>query len=56
MSTQWSDDELKHLRELLVADKRRAWAISTIKSMAIYITAVSGGYLAFKGVIAELLK
>ena len=55
MANQLNDEELKHLRDLMTADKRRIWLVSIIKSAAVWITAVSAGYLAFKNVIAELL-
>lgn len=51
-----SDDELEHLRDLMVADKRRQWAVSVVRNVAIWLAAVSGGYFAFKGMLAELLK
>lgn len=55
MSDQLSDDELKHLRDLMIADKRRQWLVTIIKSAAVWITAVSAGYLAFKNVLSELI-
>lgn len=55
MSNQLSDEELKHLRDLMTADKRRQWLVSIIKSGALWITAVSAGYLTFKNLIAEML-
>lgn len=55
MANQLSEAELEHLRDLMTADKRRVWLVSIIKSAAVWITAVSAGYLAFKNVIAELL-
>ena len=51
-----SDDELDHLRDLMVADKRRQWAVSVVRNAAIWLAAVSGGYFALKAMISELFK
>lgn len=51
-----SDDELDHIRDLMVADKRRQWAVSVVRNAAIWLAAVSGGYFALKGMIAELFR
>lgn len=55
MGTQFSDEERKHLRDLMAADKRRVWLVTIIRQAAIWITAVSAGYLAFKNAVAEMI-
>jgi len=51
-----SDDELDHLRDLMVADKRRQWAVSVVRNVAIWLAAVSGGYFALKAMLTEVFK
>ena len=55
MSEQLSDEELKHVRELMMADKRRQWLVSSIRQIALWLAGVSAGYLAFKNLLAELV-
>lgn len=55
MSTQLSDDELKHLRELMVADKRRQWLVSGIRQIALWLAGVAAGYVALKNMLAEMV-
>jgi len=55
MSEQLSDEELKHLRELMTADKRRQWLVSGVRQVALWLAGVSAGYLAFKNLLAELV-
>lgn len=55
MSEQLSDEELKHVRELMTADKRRQWLVSSIRQLALWLAGVSAGYLAFKNLLAELV-
>jgi len=56
MSDQLSDEELEALRSLLLADARRQWVVSGIKGVAGYIAIIAGGYLAFKGLLADLVS
>jgi len=56
MSDQLSDEELAALRQLIMADARRQWVVSGIKGVAGYIAVIAGGYLAFKGLLADFLQ
>ncbi len=55
MADQLSDQELKDLRDLLTADKRRQWLVSGIRQTAIWLASISAGYLAFKTLLAEMI-
>lgn len=55
MSEQLSEDELKHLRELMVADKRRQWLVSGIRQVALWVAGVVAGYVALKNMVAEVV-
>lgn len=51
----FSEEEIKQLRALLLADQRRQWAISTVKAVSIWLAAIAAGYLALKGMAADFL-
>ena len=55
MSDQLTAEELAALRQLLLADARRQWVVSGIKGVAGYLAIIAGGYLAFKGLIGDLI-
>ena len=50
-----TDAEVKALRELVKADQRRQWLLSGLKSVAGYIAVLAAGYLAFKGLISDVI-
>lgn len=50
-----SDEELIAARALILADQRRQWLVSGLKSVAGWIAAVSAAYLILKGVGVDLL-
>lgn len=50
-----TDAEVKALRELVKADQRRQWLLSSLKSVAGYIAVLAAGYLAFKGLISDVI-
>ena len=50
-----SDEELKDLRALLLADARRQWLVSALKGVSVWIAAIAGGYLALKGLLADFV-
>jgi hypothetical protein len=50
-----TDDELRRIRELLVADARRQWLVSAIRGISIWLAAIAGGYLALKGLVLEIV-
>jgi len=62
---EWTDDEIEKIKrlvseaeqieELLTADTRRKWLVSSIGGAARWIALVIGAWLALKGFIAEAL-
>ena len=50
-----TDAEVKALRELVKANQRRQWLLSSLKSVAGYIAVLAAGYLAFKGLISDVI-
>ena len=50
-----TDGERKQLRELLKADARRVWLLSSIKAVSIWIAAIATAWLAFRNAIADIL-
>jgi len=54
--SELTEDELKALRQLLLADSRRQWVVSGIKGVAGYLAIIAGGYLAFKGLIGDFIQ
>ena len=50
-----SDEELKRLRAIITADARRVWLISGLRSVGIWVAALSAGYIGLKGLLAEVL-
>ena len=55
MQDPLSEEEIAMLRALILADARRQWVVSGIKAVSLWIAALSGGYLAFRGAIADML-
>jgi len=55
MTTPLSDEELKALRSLILADARRQWVVSGIKAVSTYVAILAAGYLAFKGMVGDFL-
>jgi len=55
MITPLSDEELKALRSLLVADARRQWAVSAIKGVSLWIAGITGAYLSVRAVLGDLI-
>ena len=55
MAEQLSDEELKRLRELITADARRQWLVSSIAGAARWIAVVLGAWLALRGLISEAM-
>ena len=51
MSNQLTDDELAVLRQLIVADSRRQWIVSSFAGAARYITAILAAWLILKEAI-----
>jgi len=50
-----TEEELKKLRALLLADSRRQWLVSSLSGAAKWIAVIIGGWVAFK-VGAEEVK
>ena len=55
MNQQLSDAEVEAVRALILADNRRQWVVSGIKSIAGYLAIIAGGYLAFKGMVGDFI-
>lgn len=49
-------DERRAVRQLLQADNRRQWLVSTIKAVAIWVSAVSAGLIVLQDYIRKLLS
>ena len=49
----FSRQERKEIRNLLQADKRRMWLISTIKAIAVWIGAVGAGIAVIQTLLRE---
>lgn len=49
-----STEELRHLRRIMKADERARWFWSTIRTFALWITAVSVAAVALRNTIIEL--
>jgi hypothetical protein len=56
MPTEFTDEELKEIRSLLVANKRRLWLLAGIRSISIWVVGVLAAWGAVKAGLAELLK
>ena len=56
MTDQLTDEELAAIRQLILADSRRQWIVSGVKSIAGYLAIIAGGYLAFKGLIGDFIQ
>ena len=49
-------DERRAVRQLIQADNRRQWLVSTIKAVAIWVSAVSAGLIVLQDYIRKLLS
>jgi len=49
-------DERRAVRQLIQADNRRQWLLSTIKAVAIWVSAVSAGLIVLQDYIRKLLS
>jgi len=54
MSDQLSDDELAALRQLIVADSRRQWVVSSLAGAARWVGAIIGTWLLVKEILPWL--
>jgi len=52
----FSADERRAVRQLIQADNRRQWLVSTIKAIAIWVSAVSAGLVVLQDYIRKLLS
>ena len=50
-----TDEEIRQVKALILADNRRQWVISGIKGVSVWVAAIAGGYLALKGVLIDLV-
>ena len=50
-----SEEELKVLRALILADARRQWIVSSLRGVSVWLAAIAGGYLALKGMLLDLV-
>jgi len=50
-----TDEEIQVLRELAVSSQRTKWLVAGVRQIAIWIAAIGAGWLALKGLAAELL-
>lgn len=50
-----TDEELRQLRALMLADARRQWLVTAIKGVSIWVAALAAGYLALKGLLLEFM-
>lgn len=55
MNGPLTEKETEKLRELLQADSRRQWLVSSIAGSARWIAIVIGAWLMLKGIIVEAL-
>lgn len=51
----FSPEERRAVRQLIQADNRRQWLVSTIKAVAIWVSAVSAGLIVLQDYIRKLL-
>ena len=51
-----TEREVAELRDLLVADRRRRWAVSTIAGASRWIAIVIGAYFAIRGLWGEAIS
>jgi hypothetical protein len=51
-----TEDELKAFREMLEADRRAKWFWALSRSIAIWIVAVTTGFVAFYDSVAAMLN
>jgi len=51
----FSPEERRAVRQLIQADNRRQWLVSTIKAIAIWVSAVSAGLIVLQDYIRKLL-
>jgi hypothetical protein len=51
-----SEDEIRSLRRLMKADERARWLWSSLRTWALWITAVSVGVASFKSFIIDFLN
>jgi len=51
MSEQLSDEELKSLRSLILADARRQWVVSSLAGGARWLTALLGAWILLKEIV-----
>jgi len=54
MSKQLTDEELAALRQLLLADSRRQWVVSSLAGAARWIGAIIGTWLLVKEILPWL--
>lgn len=50
-----TDEEIQILRELAVSSQRTKWLVAGMRQVAIWFAAIAGGWLAFKGMAADIL-
>jgi len=51
-----TEEEIAALRQLLIADQRRVWLVSSLRAIALWIAALSGAYISLKSALMEMLK
>jgi len=51
MSKQLTEEELDRVRDLLLADARRQWVVSSLAGSARWVTAILAAWLIFKEAI-----